>query len=641
MYKNKCKSIIIYTIYLGGISVNNSMEKNYTTNTCKNCNGQIEIDISSEWSICPYCGTKYATKDILRESDSVIIEKIKADNAKTIEETKVQLEKEKLEVSLKEKQQLEKKQNATKFKKSVFSKILIIFAVLSGLFAATAFNDDKILAGFFAIIQLALFVYSWLTGVQIIGEKFKGAHIISAVLAFFLFIPIVNINNTSSTIKPKKFDWNNVELCEVIPEPDSNVGEIFSNTDEYLSIYVHKSNEDEYMEYINKCEDVGFIIDADKSKHRYTAYNDKGYKLTVNYFDYGNEFHITLDVPIDMDSFSWPKSEIGQIVPTPISNIGKIKWEYSGNFNIIVGSTTPNDYKEYVDECFDAGFNIDYKKSDVSYTAYDANGNYLSITYEGNNTITIIAKSNEDDNPKEAITNQENYESEPEKTDNIAETEQVSSKITVTMSEDELKTLTIDEAENSLKEMGFSEFERKPLETDDINLNNLVSSVEIKSWMFGKGDFSKGDSYETDAQIILCYYEYKEPEKPQPVYYSTNDKETAKNGNSGKFAYKKSGKFYDTYWLIDFDEGYVYNFPHGDGQMHCDKVKIVSGTLNDSLKVTWHDGSDEWSWYLHFKYVNFSETLIVVDHNGFDYEFTTTDLNKALEILNTKDIKEY
>ena len=32
------------------------------------------------------------------------------------------------------------------------------------------------------------------------------------------------------------------------------------------------------------------------------------------------------------------------------------------------------------------------------------------------------------------------------------------------------------------------------------------------------------------------------PEKPEPVFYSTNDYETARNGNTGGFAYRDNGK---------------------------------------------------------------------------------------------------
>lgn len=148
-------------------------------------------------------------------------------------------------------------------------------------------------------------------------------------------------------------------------------------------------------------------------------------------------------------------------------------------------------------------------------------------------------------------------------------------------------------------------------------------------------------TYESESIVVLWYYEYTEPEKPSPVFYLTNDYEAAKKGNRGVFFYKNKSGSYDIYWIINFDEGYVYWFTEGNGESTCDKVKFVSGDLNDKITVTWHDGGDQWSWYLHFKYKNHPETLVVNDHNGFAAEFTMKDWDDVLNIRNTKTIKNH
>ena len=214
-----------------------------------------------------------------------------------------------------------------------------------------------------------------------------------------------------------------------------------------------------------------------------------------------------------------------------------------------------------------------------------------------------------------------------------------SKKITVTMSAEELKELTTSDAEKKLRTMGFTTFKYDTLDAGSrSDLDGKVGAVEIKTWEFGKGDFSKGDTYDTDAIVVLWSYKYT---KPSPVFYSTNDYETAKEGNSGLFSYKNKNGSYDIYWIIDFDAGYVYCFAEGNGENTCDKVKIVSGDLNDRIIATWHDGGEQWSWFLHFKYKNHPEVLVVNDHNGFDTEFTTTDLDNALNIRSAKTIKAY
>lgn len=135
--------------------------------------------------------------------------------------------------------------------------------------------------------------------------------------------------------------------------------------------------------------------------------------------------------------------------------------------------------------------------------------------------------------------------------------------------------------------------------------------------------------------------EQTENEKqPERVYYSSNDYETARKGNSGVFSYCSKGKEYDIYWIIDFDEGYVYSFTEGNGD-EGDKAKIVSGDLNNRVVITYHDNDRVASWGLYFKYVNQPVTLMVQDDDGFEYKFSATDLDEALRIRDTKIIKEY
>lgn len=130
-------------------------------------------------------------------------------------------------------------------------------------------------------------------------------------------------------------------------------------------------------------------------------------------------------------------------------------------------------------------------------------------------------------------------------------------------------------------------------------------------------------------------------QKPEGLSYSTNDKTTVKNGNTGVYAYRSRGGTYYNYWIIDFDEGYVYGFSEGNGNSICDRLKIESGDLNDVLIITYHDGSDVWSYGLHFKWKRQPDILILQDNDGFEYSFYTTFLEDALNIRDTKTIVDY
>ena len=209
------------------------------------------------------------------------------------------------------------------------------------------------------------------------------------------------------------------------------------------------------------------------------------------------------------------------------------------------------------------------------------------------------------------------------------------------MAEDDFKGMNYKEAEQIFREMGFTSFEYRTVDTENESSADTICYIEITEWFIGDSDFVQDDKFDSDSTVTFFSYKYEAPAAPSPVFYSTNDYETAKKGNTGVFSYRDKGGSYDIYWIIDFDEGYVYYFTDGNGESFCDRLKMESGTLNDAITITYHDGGDTWSYKLHFKYVDHPETLIMVDQNGFDWEYSTTDLDDALALRDTKNIKDY
>lgn len=68
---------------------------------------------------------------------------------------------------------------------------------------------------------------------------------------------------------------------------------------------------------------------------------------------------------------------------------------------------------------------------------------------------------------------------------------------------------------------------------------------------------------------------------------------------------------------------------------------MVSGNLNDVLIITYHDGNNEWSNGLHFKWKNQPDTLIMQDNDGFEYEYYTTGLEDALALKTSRTIIDF
>ena len=147
-----------------------------------------------------------------------------------------------------------------------------------------------------------------------------------------------------------------------------------------------------------------------------------------------------------------------------------------------------------------------------------------------------------------------------------------------------------------------------------------------------------GESTEEAAAPEEETVDSESTEEPVTVYYSTNTEDTVKDGNKGVYSYKSQGGSYDVYYIIDFDEGYVYSFTDGNGEDSCDKVKIESGDLNDVVMVTYDFDGDLAPYGFHFKYKNNPEHLVVQDNNGFEIDFFPADLSDALSIKESKSI---
>lgn len=220
---------------------------------------------------------------------------------------------------------------------------------------------------------------------------------------------------------------------------------------------------------------------------------------------------------------------------------------------------------------------------------------------------------------------------------------------------------------NEIQSAGFTNIKEKPI----YDITNNTSSLGLTDYVIidGSTDYNSGEIFDKDVEIIVPYHQLKEddPNKPAEVveengdsatenvtaekesdkptgddtnnkqskkettFNSTNDDETAKLGNSGKFAYLKRAPQYEVYYLIDFDEGVVYNFHYEQGTVDGTVYTIDSGDLNSGLNAVYNGG--EFTVVLHFHYVN--NPAVLIEYN--DGEETKYD---AASIDNTLKIKE-
>lgn len=342
---------------------------------CKNCNATMEVNADTQEVTCPYCGYK----EKILDSDAVAVEKIKSNTYKEMEYARLENQRE-------QQAHNEKEQDRKTYSKSAFSKVTIAFTFICLLAVFGSFSQGRILSGIIALIQTALFAVSWLIGMQILGHKKKALYKALAILGFLLIIPFMVSCNLQMH---SKLHWPKSGLSQYLPDPPSKYGEINIDDEDRFDVTFEKMSSDDYRSYVKACEEKGFTVDPDKSSSSYTAFNTDGYKLDISYMDYHNEMDVSLDVPEEMSEFTWPASELAQLIPQPDSNIGKINHDNQDSFSIRVGNTNEATYNDYIQKCMDAGFTVDYSKGDRAFSADDVNGNHLHLSYEGNNIMLI------------------------------------------------------------------------------------------------------------------------------------------------------------------------------------------------------------------------------------------------------------
>lgn len=208
-----------------------------------------------------------------------------------------------------------------------------------------------------------------------------------------------------------------------------------------------------------------------------------------------------------------------------------------------------------------------------------------------------------------------------------------------------------------LKELGFKNIKEVPQYDISLGITEVGSTANVT--INGTDNFKRGDVFSKDCEVVVSYHlsdkddpnrQTTEPktetsgdnvQNDNSTFYSTNDLQTAKKGNSGVFAYRSRGGTYYRYWIIDFKEGYVYYFTDGNGESTCDRLKIDNGDLNEGILITYHAGGDTWQNALHFKWARQPDHLILEDNDHFEYDFYATDLDEALTVRDTKTITDY
>jgi len=184
----------------------------------------------------------------------------------------------------------------------------------------------------------------------------------------------------------KTFEWPDTELSRLLPQPESNEGEISSIDAESLSIEVTGLSISKFEAYIIKCKENGFTVNSKRKGNTFTAYNDNHFYLKLTYTDYSNKTEMTiyLEAPKIVGELQWPDTTLTNIIPDPKSTNGEITENDEVALWVLVYDFSESKYESYLTEIKNYGFTIDSKTGTTTYEAYNENGYHIKIYDQSN-----------------------------------------------------------------------------------------------------------------------------------------------------------------------------------------------------------------------------------------------------------------
>lgn len=309
----------------------------------------------------------------------------------------------------------------------------------------------------------------------------------------------------------EKIDWSKMELGSKLPEPPFEEGELINNDEEKLSVDFYGVSKEQFDAYKKACLDMNYKETSDSTSRYFKAYNEEGYKLSLENGINDNELEIDLEAPMKMSEILWPTGKAGRALPEPKSKLGKFVYENDDNFSVYIGNTSKSDYNNYVKACSEKGFNVDYSKYDNSYSAKNAEGFKLSLRFEeGINIMQIVVypPDDKDDSSSSEVSDIEETTEKPTEKATEKPTEKTTEKKQESSKSENKSGLTpsfkkeMDEYEKFMND--YVDF-MKSYDATDVNAITKYSQMltDYAKWCEDIDDIDEDDLTDEDVAYML------------------------------------------------------------------------------------------------------------------------------------------
>lgn len=329
---------------------------------CPNCSASMDIDYVNRVAKCSYCGTK----EILKDSDAVEIERIKHQTQKEIELAK-----------------LARRKPTPQIRN-------IIVTLLTGLMGMAGLGhliSGETALSVIALTQSFLLLLALLIGTNKWRTRKKKLYIVFLLSFLVMFVPYTYFLDRSELTK---LEFIENEFTKRLPASPSEYGYMYSNNNlEYFIRYDNISKAD-FQKYISDCKDMGYNIVDQERPTFYEAYDSDDYFVSVFYYGKEKQFTVKLTAPKKYIMLSWPPCELAAKVPEPVSKEGVLEKLSDRGFTLVIKDVGEEEFHNYVLSAIETGYNgSGYEKGKIRHSGSDKDDNYITIKHNANKSMMI------------------------------------------------------------------------------------------------------------------------------------------------------------------------------------------------------------------------------------------------------------
>lgn len=110
-------------------------------------------------------------------------------------------------------------------------------------------------------------------------------------------------------MKLSEIEWPDNIASSQLPKPKSKIGKFYFEYDDSFFVYIGETSKTDYAEYVSACSNMGFNVDYNKGDDHYSADNNDGWHIRIEYVG-NNIMSIDIDPP-DEDDFD--DEDVGEV----------------------------------------------------------------------------------------------------------------------------------------------------------------------------------------------------------------------------------------------------------------------------------------------------------------------------------------